>query len=221
MGEMVKSFPPEGIDRTPSRRGAEGATGNGSNIEGEAKEAVAQVADQAKDLVRHRVTESAGKSAQDIEDVAHALRQTRKDLGDNIAAPYVDKAASQLERFSHFLRDASPAEVVRDVERFARREPLLFLGGAFALGLLGARFLKSSSHHEGDSARDEGESRAPRGAGYRGRDEERAGQYGRGSQYSRQSQSAGADAPTPPPGQGYGAQGSFLQPKVARPGGTT
>ena len=31
-----------------------------------------------------------------------------------------------------------------DVGTFARREPAMFLGGAFVLGLLGGRFLKSS-----------------------------------------------------------------------------
>jgi hypothetical protein len=32
------------------------------------------------------------------------------------------------------------------VEDFARRNPAVFLGGAFALGLVGARFIKSSGH---------------------------------------------------------------------------
>jgi hypothetical protein len=36
-------------------------------------------------------------------------------------------------------------ELIGDVEQFARRSPALFLGGAFALGVLAARFVKSSS----------------------------------------------------------------------------
>ena len=35
--------------------------------------------------------------------------------------------------------------MVTQVEQYARRQPAIFLGGAFALGLLGARFLKSSN----------------------------------------------------------------------------
>jgi hypothetical protein len=35
--------------------------------------------------------------------------------------------------------------MIQEVERFARRQPALFLGGAFTLGLIAARFLKSSS----------------------------------------------------------------------------
>lgn len=215
MGEMVKSFPTERTDVTPSRRGSQSsgakASETAAQLGNEAKQVVSQVADQAKDLVSHRVTERASRSAEDIDHVARALRRTRQDLGESTAAPYVDKAADQLERFSRFLRDANPADVVRDVERFARREPLLFLGGAFALGLLGARFLKSSAHHDevSWSRDDDGDARFQRGVGYRGRDDEdRTGQYGRGSQYGargdqvREGRSAS---------QGYGARGSFVQ----------
>jgi hypothetical protein len=35
--------------------------------------------------------------------------------------------------------------VVRDAENYARREPLIFLGAAFAVGFIAARFLKASS----------------------------------------------------------------------------
>ena len=37
------------------------------------------------------------------------------------------------------------------MERYARQQPALFLGGAFVLGLLGARFLKSTAQREDDS----------------------------------------------------------------------
>jgi len=33
------------------------------------------------------------------------------------------------------------------VQRFARKQPALFVGSAFAIGVIGARFLKSSNDH--------------------------------------------------------------------------
>ncbi|MFO0591501.1 MAG: hypothetical protein U0441_28395 [Polyangiaceae bacterium] len=150
MGEMVKSFPNQGIDVTPARQVPPTPAQPGDvtgQVASDAKQAASQVAEQAKELVSQKVTEKAGRGAGDIRQFAHVLRNTRGQLGDNMAAPLVDKAADQLERFSRFLQDANPERVVRDVESFARREPLLFLGGAFALGLLGARFLKSSARH--------------------------------------------------------------------------
>ena len=82
----------------------------------------------------------------DLVSVATALRASTKDLEDNMVAPYIEKAADQIERASEFLRTGDLRQVQRSLEGFARREPLLFLGGAFTLGLLGARFIKSSSH---------------------------------------------------------------------------
>jgi hypothetical protein len=60
-------------------------------------------------------------------------------------AGYVDSAADQIERFSQNLKNKDVGELVNDAQRLARRQPALFVGSAFAIGLLGARFFKSSS----------------------------------------------------------------------------
>jgi hypothetical protein len=57
----------------------------------------------------------------------------------------MDSAVDQIERFAGYLRNRDVGQMVDDVERFARRQPGLFLGSAFTIGLLAARFLKSSS----------------------------------------------------------------------------
>lgn len=38
-------------------------------------------------------------------------------------------------------------DLAREAQDLARRRPVLFIGSAFALGLLGARFLKSSAEN--------------------------------------------------------------------------
>jgi len=60
-------------------------------------------------------------------------------------AQFADQAAEQIDRFSTYLRETDVDEMLADAQRFARRQPALFLGGAFAVGLLAARFLKSST----------------------------------------------------------------------------
>jgi hypothetical protein len=57
---------------------------------------------------------------------------------------YLGRAASQIEGLSGYLQKKSLTDMVGDVERLARREPVLFTGGALLLGLLGGRFLRSS-----------------------------------------------------------------------------
>jgi hypothetical protein len=104
-----------------------------------------RMTDQAKSMLRGRVMERASKSALSVSDLARTLRQTSRQLEGNAASPLVDRAADQLDRVSELLDSRDPDEIVRSVERFARQQPLLFLGGAFALGVAGARFLKSSA----------------------------------------------------------------------------
>jgi hypothetical protein len=61
-----------------------------------------------------------------------------------MVAQVAEQAAERVERVSGYLREKDIDQLVREAEDFARRQPALFLGGAFALGVLGARFLKSS-----------------------------------------------------------------------------
>jgi hypothetical protein len=52
---------------------------------------------------------------------------------------------------STYIRDHEVRDLISETERLARREPLLFLGGAFAVGFIAARFLKASSPEQGMS----------------------------------------------------------------------
>lgn len=116
---------------------------DGSSIVGKVKEqAAAQLSSQ-----KERATDSLGS-------VAQAVRQTTQHLRDNqheTVARYAEQTAEQIERFSQRLKDKDIGELLNDAQRLARRQPALFIGGAFALGLIGARFLKSSSP-EGESS---------------------------------------------------------------------
>ena len=79
--------------------------------------------------------------------VAQAVRQTTQRLRDeqhDTIARYVDEAANQVERLANHLRGKDVGELLRDAQRFAQRRPAVFIGSAFAIGLLGARFIKSS-----------------------------------------------------------------------------
>lgn len=112
-----------------------------------AKDAATHMVEQARDLAESKVEKRTERGARELDEVARALKRTSQQLGDNFVGPYVEKAADQLGRASRFLRTADVHEMTQTTERFARKEPLFFLGGALALGFLGARFLKSSSHH--------------------------------------------------------------------------
>lgn len=131
---------------TPPDNGVAGA----KHIAQDAKQLASDVVDRAKGVAEERVTATQERSAGQIRNVATALRRTSEDLGDSFAAPLIEKAARALDSMSTGVKGASLQDTMRQTERFARREPLLFLGATFAAGLLAARFLKSTARHDSD-----------------------------------------------------------------------
>lgn len=116
-------------------------------VKEEAKQRASGVAAQTQSQVTSRIAAQKDTTAQSLSGVAQALRQTGQQLRgqDQVGVTdYIEQAADQVERLSTYLRDNDLGRLVGDVEYFARRQPAVFLGGAFVLGLIGARFLKSS-----------------------------------------------------------------------------
>jgi len=125
------------------------------NKAGEVKEQLQEKATElmsrAQEQAQSQIAMQKEKAVSTLGSVAGALRQTSQTLRDQDQAPFAqfaDKAAEQIDSLSHYLQNHEPGELLTEVERFARRQPALFLGGAFVLGLLGARFLKSSAESQ-------------------------------------------------------------------------
>ena len=109
------------------------------------KHATEQLATQ-----KDRATDGLGSVAQAVRDTTQHLRTQQHDT----VARYAEQAADQIERFSQRLKEKDVSELLEDAQQLARRQPALFIGGAFALGLLGARFLKSSAPRSAMQTRD-------------------------------------------------------------------
>lgn len=138
-----------GIEFTPDR----GAAGDGaqSGMRG----AVSRLGERAKDGITSRLEDRKSRAADTLGGVAHALLAASDQLGsqqEGAARPYVERLAHQVDRVSNFLEQTDVEQVADDVGQFARRHPALFIGGALALGIVGARFLKSSGRHVHEEA---------------------------------------------------------------------
>ena len=94
-----------------------------------------------------------GRATEGLDAISQAVRQTtahlRTDRHDTLAQ-YIDQLADQLDRVSSAVREKSINELMQDVRELGRRQPALFIGGSFAVGLLAARFLKSSQRNGED-----------------------------------------------------------------------
>ncbi|MGQ9367457.1 hypothetical protein [Azospirillum sp. ST 5-10] len=124
----------------------------------------------ARDRIRTLFEQQSHRAADQLGGVAHALHQAAQQLEEENQGPaarYVDTAAERVERMADTLRDSSVDDLVGMVESYARRQPEIFLGAAFAAGFLFSRFVKSS-----------GERRYGGGAPAAGRRTGYAGSYG-------------------------------------------
>jgi hypothetical protein len=104
--------------------------------------------DRGKEQVRTRVDDGKARVARTLSSVASSLKNSSTEMQTGDAAAIggvVDRVADQIDRAANYLERSNAEEIVGGVERFARRNPALFIGAAFAVGVIGARFLKSSS----------------------------------------------------------------------------
>jgi len=102
---------------------------------------------QARDRAGSSLGESKGQFAEQFGTVADALRRTTEHLrseDQQRIAGITDTVARQVEQVADYLRNKDARAMRQDLENLARRQPALMIGGALVLGLIGARFLKSS-----------------------------------------------------------------------------
>lgn len=121
----------------------------------EATESVGQIAGRAADVGLQRADQGKDEAAHTITRLASSMRQVSTDLeGDQPAIAGVARtAAEQVERLATYMERTDTRQIVNTVEDAARRQPLLFLGGAFALGVVAARLLKAGTGTDKEQTR--------------------------------------------------------------------
>lgn len=132
-----------------------------SDLASEAKEKGREMAREGRQRARSQAEEQKERVSSGLRSMASALRRGGEELPEDQRqyGRFLDVVADRAEDASHYLEDRDVESLTREVRTFARDHAPVFLGGAFTLGMLGARFLKSS----------------PRGTGFDG------GDYGQGS----------------------------------------
>jgi hypothetical protein len=121
---------------------------------GATKEQAGELWREAKETARSAADSRQHVAAQDLGDFAGALRQAaRSAKGDGTTVSRVaDNLAGGLERLSSRLQSRDFNSLVRDVEDFARQQPLVFIGAAVLTGFVATRFLKSSAPSRAEPA---------------------------------------------------------------------
>ena len=122
-----------------------------------AKQTARSLANDTKEAAFSMLGQQQKAAASGLGEFAGALRKAAREVGgDGREAPVsrmIESAADGLERFSGTLRNNDLPGLMRDVEGFARRQPVAFFGAALAAGFLAVRFLKSSNQPQQTASR--------------------------------------------------------------------
>jgi hypothetical protein len=136
------------------RHERESGTTRPGDVAQSAKGAAGEVAGAAKDVAVTRAQSLFDSNKQaavsKIGAVAHALRNASSELEgqQEPLARVARQAAEKIEHFTQSLESRDLSSALESAQDYARREPALFYGGAFLLGLAAARFLKASSERQ-------------------------------------------------------------------------
>lgn len=118
-----------------------------SEVAEQVQQQASQVAAKVQETAKEKLNAQKGNAAASLRGVANALHSTSSTLeheDQGAIAGYTNQFADQIESMADYISNRNLGELLEDVQDFARRQPELFIGGAFALGVLAARFLKSS-----------------------------------------------------------------------------
>ena len=128
-------------------------SGGGSGLVDQMRSSASDTFKTVKSNTTAKLEEQKSTLSTGLMTVADNIRQLGSNLSDaqandpltRFAANYSETAAEKLRGAADYFNSHDIETMYRDVEGLARRNPAVFVGGAFALGFLAARFLKSSS----------------------------------------------------------------------------
>ena len=133
-----------------SSGGTATATATVRSFYDQAKETAGQAYEKVTDKAADKLDEQKVTISEGLSTVADSVRKVSDDLGTadsglaEKASKYTSTAARKIEDAAGYLETRNVRDMARDLEGFARRNPALFIGAAFGLGFLAARFLKST-----------------------------------------------------------------------------
>ncbi len=112
----------------------------------EAGESATHLAERAADIGLKQADRGKEQAALGITQVADSIRRVSLDMQGTQPqiAGVAETAADQAERLASYLQETDAREIISTVENAARRQPLIFLGGAFLLGFAASRFIRAA-----------------------------------------------------------------------------
>jgi hypothetical protein len=125
------------VARAEARSVGEKAKAEVTEVGGEAKYQAKRLADDARERARQRADEQLARTGTTLKKVSEELRSmaAASSVGDGYLAGFARDGATVLDDMAGRFQDGGLDRALDDVRDFARRRPVVFLAGAFAVGL--------------------------------------------------------------------------------------
>jgi ElaB/YqjD/DUF883 family membrane-anchored ribosome-binding protein len=124
-----------------------------------AQDKASELREQGSARLQDQFDKRSTQAGSQVRSLAAALRRSGSELsneGNGNASQLTTQAADRIERVGSYLEQKSGDELMRDVERFARRRPWMLAGVGMLAGVAAARFVKASSEQRYDQNRETG-----------------------------------------------------------------
>src|SRR3954451_8221079 len=121
-------------------------------------EAASTIGEQAQRIANTQLGSQKQRAASTLQSVAQTLRDGSSTLEEQQpqVASLGQEAAARIEQLSDYVEQHDVRDMVGDAERLARQQPAGFLGAAFTVGFVAARFLKASNPAPSRSSSEDG-----------------------------------------------------------------
>lgn len=146
------------------KSGLDEAKEAGRDLRDSIKEEARSIGDTARQHAAERADEAKQHLADQVSTVGQAFRRASEDLRAGSPQEQVfGQAANTIADLADGIRGKDLGAIVDDMNTFARRNPLVFLGGAALLGFAGARLARASQKRprNGEGEPDTGHSSYP------------------------------------------------------------
>jgi hypothetical protein len=148
---------------------ANGQSGQNEFLD-QAKSTASEAYDKVSERTRSSIEDKKAGMTGGLKSVADSIRVAGNELSKvnetttitDYSARYAAMAADKLEGVAEYFDERDLRTIGQDVENYARRNPMIFVGAAFGLGLLAARFLKSSAAGQSNSPQAGNNTQKPR-----------------------------------------------------------
>ncbi len=137
---------PSSPDTSGAKSTTEQAKAKSAELAGQAKSAAQNVAQDVVSAATKQAETAKGAAADELSSVASALRTAAEEMRNGSPQERTfGQIAEGLADASEAVRNKDLGEMVQDVSAFARKNPLVFLGGAALIGFGATRFARASN----------------------------------------------------------------------------